>query len=228
MSAAVVWKWWLGWCGDPAAAAPLNRIRHPSRFDPTCVTSEKVIQICNFGKKTALNLVPGDGGDGALQQRGAGASARPPRGGGVAQLLGGHPLPRPKRPMLHTVCRELGSTCSKLETYFDVEFRYSNSVTNCHGIVCLDLVFVACSTCRGRQIVAQVLWIGRRRQVPQSRVMVRMGLVMVVMLEAVVTLAAVMTVRNDVGGSAVSPAVTTVVAVAAGGGGGGVSGTATI
>ena len=54
-----------------------------------------------------------------------------------------------------------------------------------------------------------------------------MGLVMVVMLEAVVTLAAVMTVRNDVGRSAVSPAVTTVVAVAAGGGGG-VSGAATI
>ena len=56
-----------------------------------------------FRKKTALNLVPGDGGDGALQQRGAGASARPPRGGGVAQLLGGHPLPRPKRPMLQCV-----------------------------------------------------------------------------------------------------------------------------
>ena len=51
-------------------------------------------------------------------------------------------------------------------------------------------------------------------------------MVMVVMLEAVVTLAAVMTVRNDVGRSAVSPAVTAVVAVAAGGGG--VSVTATI
>ena len=71
-----------------------------------------------------------------------------------------------------------------------------------------------------------MLRIGRRRQVPQPWVMVRMVLVMVVMLEAVVTLAAVMTVRNDVGRSAVSPAVTAVVAVAAGGGG--VSVTATI
>ena len=55
-----------------------------------------------------------------------------------------------------------------------------------------------------------------------------MGLVMVVMLEAVVTLAAVMTVRNDVGRSAVSPAAVTTVVAAAAGGGGGVSGAATI
>ena len=64
-------------------------------------------------------------------------------------------------------------------------------------------------TCRSRQVVSKVLWICRRCQVPQPRMMMMMVRVgMVGMLEL-----AVVTVRNDVGRSAVGAAAVPVAVV---------------
>ena len=74
-------------------------------------------------------------------------------------------------------------------------------------------------TCGGGQLVAQVLGVRRGRQVPQSRV----GM-MVRVVVGMVMLAAVVAVRDDVGGSAVGAALLdrAVASVAGGGGSGGI------
>ena len=72
-------------------------------------------------------------------------------------------------------------------------------------------------TCGGGQLVAQVLGVRRGGQVPQSRVgMVRVVMVMVMLAAAVVA------VRDDVGGSAVGAALAAAIASVAGGGSGGI------
>ena len=76
-------------------------------------------------------------------------------------------------------------------------------------------------TCGGGQLVAQVLGVRRGRQVPQSRVgMVRVVLVEVMAVVMLMLDAAVVAVRDDVGGSAVGAALAAAVASVARGGGG--------